>query len=338
MPDTAAVSGTACDINRRLNASIDASVRTVVLAALSDAGLGSLDEIDAIVSIGSDILDATTVAGHSGVAGSYGKSLMTFSSSSGHALASAVAMIESGAASTVLLVGWGEGSKFAEIDGRIIQADPFYARPLGAGAAELAVLQAQRLLAEGRLDPSLVTEHASAILSRTNLANDLEGPPAWLRTHWCDGACALVLTGRPSGQRAVAVVDVGTSFQPYCPEPEDLDPERWVGAARLAMRSPRSLTRGNLVAVGVSGPTIMCELLALSGLVAELSWSCTDPRINPLGGGASAYFGPATGLYQLCATASVLRRSDEGSVATIVDLGGPIGQAVTIVSLGRRQL
>jgi hypothetical protein len=330
------IAGSASRVGDSFGWSIDAAIRESVLSALSAAGMTSLDEIDTLVTVGSDILDATTVAGHSGIAGSYGHSLLTVPSSAGHALAAAVVLIESGAARNVLLAGWGEGSKFEEVDGRLIQADPFYARPLGAGAAELAVLQAQRLVTSGRLDVDDVVRYAQEMSSRSPSLTSSDSE--WLRTIWCDGVCALVLALGSEGDGGISVSDFGSSFQPYCPEPEDLDPSRWVSAAQSAMRSPEALDLGNLIALEVGGPTAACEVAAVADLLGKQGWDATDPRVNSSGGSARAYFGPATGLQRLVSAADALERAgsaSERSLAAVIDLAGPIGQATSLIVLER---
>lgn len=329
---------------------IEAAIRETVLAALADAGLGSLDEIDAVVTVGSDLLDGGMVATRSGLAGSYGRSLITVPSSSGHALAAAVAMIEAGTAGATLLVGWGEGSNFAEVDGRITQADPFYARPRGAGAGALAALQAQRLVAMGRVAPFELDRYVRAMSQRaadggTGIDADI---PAWLTTTWCDGVSALVLTGEAERRGRARIADFGTSFQPYCPEPDDLDPERWVATAAAAMRRPERLEGVAPVAVEVCGPTALAEATAVDGLLGRWGWPGTDPRVNATGGGSLAFYGPATGLRQVVGAVAALRaggampslpapdagRSAEGpATAVVVDLAGPIGQATTVIVL-----
>jgi 3-oxoacyl-[acyl-carrier-protein] synthase III len=329
------VAGSASKVGSSFGWSIDEAIRETVLSALSAAGMASLDEIDTLVTVGSDILDATTVAGHSGIAGSYGHSLLTVPSSAGHALAAAVVLIESGAARNVLLAGWGEGSKFQDVDGRIIQADPFYARPLGAGAAELAVMQAQRLVASGLLNVDHAVRYAQEMSSRSPLSSS--SGAAWLQTIWCDGACALVLAPGSEGGLAISVRDFGSSFQPYCPEPEELDPSRWVSAAQSAMRAPDALDSGSLVALEVGGPTAACEVAAVADLLAKQGWDATDPRVNSSGGSAHAYFGPATGLQRLVSAVGALERSGatESSIAAVIDLAGPIGQATSLIVLER---
>ena len=93
---------------------VEVSVRGAVQDALAAAKM-VLNDVDLVVTVGSDILDGGMVGTRSGIAGAYGRELISVPSSGGHALAAAVAMIESGQARTVLLAGWGEGKKFSEL-------------------------------------------------------------------------------------------------------------------------------------------------------------------------------------------------------------------------------
>jgi hypothetical protein len=339
MTDTVVIVGFASRVMRFADTSAEGVIREVVREALAQAQLET-EEIDTLVTVGSDALDGGMVAGRSGVAGSYGKSLLTVPSSAGHALGAASAMIQGGGASKVLLVGWGEGSNFAEVDGRIIQADPFYARPLGAGAAEMAVLQAQRLFATGRFSISELDRFGETMRSRS-IARDSSSehrvPVPWLSTSWCDGACALVLTSSSGGVGSpgpISIEDFGSSFQPYSPEPEELDPSRWVAAAQAAMRRRDADELESIRDVEICGPTCLVEMLAATELLSTLGWDSSDLRVNPSGGGALAYFGPATGLRSVVSACSSLRAATSlSSRAVVIDLGGPIGQASTVVWL-----
>lgn len=338
MVESVAIAGVAARVGRLPG--LEAAIRATVLEALEDAGFGSLDEIDSVVTVGSDILDGGMVATRSGLAGSYSRSLVTVPSSSGHALGAAVAMIEAGDAGNTLLVGWGEGTNFENVDGRIIQADPFYTRPLGADAATLSALQAQWLLHHGRVDRVRLDRYAQTMGARAGSGSEApsEGVPLWLRTTWSDGVCALVLTASAPSPGSVSIADFGTSFQPYCPEPGDLDPAGWVTVAQAGMREPGLLEKVDPVAVEVCGPSQLVEAAAISGLLEHWGWQEADARVNRTGGGATAYFGPATGLRQIVSATTELRANPEssGASAVVVDLGGPIGQATTVLVVDRR--
>jgi hypothetical protein len=309
--------------------SIEAAVHQVVSDALTEAGV-ALSSIDMVVTVGSDILDGGMVGTRSGIAGAYGHELMTVPSSAGHAFAAAMSLLESGQARSVLVAGWGEGTKFAEVDGRIVQADPFYARPVGADATAMAALQAQRLLADGRLDLNELASYAAMMRRRAGVADDKRARMAtWLTPLWSDGACALVLL---AGKGSVHVTDVSTSFRSYCPEPADLDPGMWV---EEAMARVADAVVGNLAIVEVGGPTAVCEIAALAPIFSGTGWRPTDGRVNPSGGGAAAFFGPATGLRHIATVFRTLAARPGAGIS--IDLAGPIGQATTVIALETRR-
>jgi len=317
--------------------SIERAVHDVVEDALQSAEIISRDAIDIVVTVGSDIIDGSMIATRSGIAGSYGRELITVPSSGGHAFGAAVALIESGSAQTVLLAGWGEGTKFGAFDGRVIQADPFWARPVGADALALGALQAQRLQAGGRLSIIDAKNYADAMGSRARGPNGapLASTAHWLMPNWVDGAAAIVLSASARGREAIVVRDFGSSFRPYCPEPEDFDPAQWVVSALGHMRDPSALVGLSLAAIEASAPTAFCEALALEALLPQTGWDVLDARVNSSGGGAVTHFGPATALRQLSFAVEAIRGPRSGDVAgaAVLDLAGPIGQATTVILL-----
>jgi acetyl-CoA acetyltransferase len=296
------------------------AVSDAVRAALAKAGL-TLDHIDMVVTCASDLVDGAMVATRSGIAGSYHRELITVPSSAGHAFAAAATQIESGAAQTVLLAGWGEGSKRAARDSRIVEADPFYTRPLGADATALAALQAQRLVADGRLDPDLVCVYRDTMTARSK-RDASSHRLRWLRPHWVDGVAALVLRADKGG---IALKDLGRWFEPYCPPPDRLDPALWIAATGTAIPP--------LAALEIGAPTPFAEAIAVADLLRRQGWAADDPRFNVSGGGAVSHFGPATGLQRIITVAERLAHTTGGGVGAAIDLAGPIGQAVTVILL-----
>jgi hypothetical protein len=320
MTARAALEGWSARIGLEPDEAMEDMVGAVVRAALTDANLG-LDDIDMVVTCASDLLDGGMVATRSGIAGSYGRELMTVPSSAGHAFAAAATQIESGAARTVLLVGWGEGSKRVARDSRIIEADPFYTRPLGADAVAMAALQAQRLAGKGRIVPDEVRAYRDSMARRAGVVANTE-TNRWLHPSWADGAAAIVLTARGGH---VVVQDFGTAFEPYCPEPDRLDPAAWVAAAM-----PRFSA---LAAIECGGPTPFAEVAAVADLLLSQDWGIGDTRFNRSGGSAVAHLGPAAGLQRIVAVADYLASAPPGAVGAVIDLAGPIGQAATVVLL-----
>jgi hypothetical protein len=107
-----------------------------------------------------------------------------------------------------------------------------------------------------------------------------------------------------------------------------LDPADWVLEA-LSTVAPG--TRQTPYCVEVAGPTIFGELRALDVLAKDSS-----VHRNSSGGGASAWFGPATGLRQLAIAARALADQPAGIISIAADLSGPLSQQVTLAILERR--
>lgn len=326
-----AIIGAAAHVVPRFAAPLEFAVHDTVVAALADAGLPGLEPVDTVLTSASDTLDGIMVATRSEMAGSAGKAYLHVPSSAGHALASAAALIGSGLAGTLLLVGWGEGSKLAIADSRVIQADPFYARPVGATPAALAALQAQFLLGAGLLAADAAAAYAARMAERAGTIGHDGAGPAWLRPGWCDGVVALVLAPTEAHPGAVRLCDYATSFRPYTPQsdaPDELDPAAWVTQALPPLRRPPDM-------IEASAPTPVCEAragMALAGMAlgGGPDW---EARFNCSGGGAAAYFGNATGLHRLAALKSSL---GAGQTGCMLDLAGPIGNAVTVATFERR--
>lgn len=317
-----AVSGSASAVHASWRAPIDNLVHEVVTRALQGCHL-QLDDIDTVVTVASDILDGVLVPVRAEIAGNLGRSYSHVTSSAGHALGAAAAMIEAGQAERVLLVGWGAAEKFGRFDPRILQADPFHARPVGALPDAVAALQAQQLLDLDLLDPGTLTQHAARMARRAWPAR--EGPIQTMSPNPCDGAVAIVLEhGERSG---VAVKDFASVSRAYSPHDEVLDPATWVREAVSLLRAEgRPIPR----CIEVAGPTLLGELRALAALAVDDG----TPR-NESGGGAAAWFGPATGLRQLAFAAHALTEQPAGSIAIAADLSGPLSQHVTVAVLER---
>jgi hypothetical protein len=325
-----AIAGSAERIGR--DVAMDAAVSQCVSAALAAAGL-ALADVDAVVTSGSDALDGGMVGVRGGIAGAYGRELMSVPSSGGHAFAAAVSLIQSGQARNVIVAGWGEGTKFALRDGRALQADPFYARPVGADAAAMTALQAQRLLADGVLTLEDVAAYGAAMRRRAGLAEAKAGLAAggikpWLQTQWTDGACAVILQ---RGDAGVRVADIGRSFRGYTPAADDLDPGGWIAAAMSGLDGAAG---DRLAMVEACGPAAVVELAALRPVLARAGWGAVDDRVNASGGGAAAFFGPATGLRHIALAARAL--AGRKGLGIAIDLAGPIGQAASVFVLEGR--
>jgi acetyl-CoA acetyltransferase len=339
MMQSAALAGFGAQIAPRFDDTREAAIHAAVTTAIRSAGLRSVSEIDMVITVASDMLDGIMVPTSSDFAASCGRAYMNVPSSAGHALAAATVMIESGQARSVLVAGWGQGSKLAEHDNRASHADPFYARPVGGEPAAMAVLQAQRLLATGRRSIADLEQYSAQMRRRSRpsvAAQSVSGNNAWLTPVWCDGAAAMVLSNS-AGEGAVTISDFASVSRSYWPETDDLDPGRWVAEALRQLRDPSKHDGLSVVEAGATAP--FCEVYALEPVLAAQQWTLNHDRVNPSGGGASACFGPATGLARVIAVAQALggRNPGGGPVSGMVlDLAGPLGQAVTAIRLQQR--
>lgn len=318
-----AIAGSADAVHPSWQAPIDHLVHNVVTKALSSCGL-ELSHIDAVVTVASDTIDGVLVPLRGEIAGNLGRTYSHVTSSAGHGFGAAVSMIEAGYSERTLLVGWGAVQRFGPSDPRVIQADPFHARPVGALPNAVAALQLQQLFDLDRLDPAALTQHADLM---TRLAwPALEVSVETAKPNFCDGAVAIVLE-RQAEQRNVAVKDFSSVSRAYSPDDEVLDPGDWVLEA-LSAAAPGA--RSTPYGVEVAGPTIFGELRALDVLARDAS-----VLRNSSGGGALAWFGPATGLRQLAVAARALAGQPAGSMSIAADLSGPLSQHVTLAILER---
>lgn len=318
-----AIAGLADAVHPSWSGPIDTLVHDVVTQALSSCGL-ELSDIDAVVTVASDTLDGLLVPLRGEIAGNLGRNYSHITSGAGHGFGAAVSMIEAGYSERTLLVGWGAVERFGQSDPRDIQADPFHARPVGALPNAVAALQLQQLFDLDRLDPVALRRHADAM---TRLAwPTRQVPIETAKPNFCDGAVAIVLE-RQSDHRHVAVRNFSSVSRAYSPDDEVLDPADWVLEA-LSAAAPGALSKP--YCVEVAGPTIFGELRALDVLAKDAS-----VHRNSSGGGALAWFGPATGLRQLSVAARALAGQPAGNISIAADLSGPLGQQVTLAILER---
>lgn len=332
--------GSGARVAPRFANALDIEVHAAMTEALAQSRIELVD-VDLVVTVGSDVVDAILVPMRTELFGGAGRASMNVPSSAGAALGAAIASIEADQAHTVLVIGWAEGGKGAAQDALPLQADPFHARRIGADPVALASLQAQWLLESGRLPPQAAHRHAATMRERLGAPHEepASQPDAATSPRWCDGAACIVLR-RGLHQDSPIVSDFASSWRPYTPASgEDLDPAGWVDAAldRFARAGAwRSEAAVRLAAIEASAPSAHGERRALDPLLRIAGWDAGDERINRRGGGASAWFGPATGLHAIAQAHRALTasaRSRRGAMAAILDLAGPIGQATTAILL-----
>ena len=328
--------GAACRIDRQFSDGVEPVIRTVVRSALEAAGL-SIADIEMAVTVASDALDGIMVPVRSELAGTFGKSYLNVCSAAGHAVLAAAAAIEAGDTENALVVGWGAASKLAETDSRVNQFDPFYMRPVGATPAVLAALQKQTLVASelvSRQEIEAFQDRMAGILWPPEKA----GADSLTRG-FCDGVAALVLKRVPDGSPGVTVGDYSTASRSHCPLDGSMDPADWVREAISGFSSSGSKGAPRRGFIEASGSTSLAELRAIAASIDSGLVDCEAATANRRGGGATAWFGPATGLRALAALCRDLLTEDAGDepdAGLFVDLAGPLGQHVTSIFVERR--
>jgi hypothetical protein len=327
-----AIAGAASRIDRQFADGIERQVREVVREALDAAAL-SLAEVDLVVTVASDTLDGMMVPIRAELAGALGKSYLNVPSAAGHAIAAAATAIEAGDAETVLVVGWGAASKLAGNDGRSNQFDPFFMRPAGATPKVLAALQRQVLSASGAISDGGVAafeaQMADVVWPRGAAAGGL-------RPEFCDGVAAIVLTKAAEEGSGLFVADHATASRSHAPLDGSLDPAGWVTEAleSLGMRAGAPLETGFVEA---SGSSAVAEMRAIAAMSDSGPVRCPPDRANAAGGGAAAWFGPATALRPLAELARRrLQDKPQDAAGIFVDLAGPLGQLVTAIVIEQR--
>jgi hypothetical protein len=334
----AVIAGCGWKLGRPFADRLDVVIRQAVLAALAESGL-SIDDIDSFITVAGDTLDGISVPGRAEVAGNYGRRYLNVPSSAGHGLGAAVTQIEAGEAKNLILVGWGAATKYATFDPRRNQADPFYARPIGASPCVVAALQANEILDMSGMEESTLQSYADEMALRTwdgTVAPVAGAAPAWVRTGFCDGAVAIVLRRAGDGSPGVAVSDFASVSRAYSPEDERLDTAEWVKEAISAMSGPGHTDGAEFTVIEAAAPTPIAEARALSAL--GFASDSDQGKFNPSGGGATAHFGQATALRQIAETSRRLaagskRSSRRPSKGLVLDLTGPAGQHTTAIML-----
>ena len=320
----AAIAGGAYRIERQFAAGMEPVIRQIVRAALETSRL-SLADIEMVVTVASDTLDGMMVPVRAELAGALGKNYLNVPSSAGHALSAAAAAIEAGDAKSVLVVGWGAASKLAHADGRANQFDPFYMRPVGATPELIAALQERVLASSGVLteDDIASFEARMANIAREDAQGDALGAHGF-----CDGVAAIVLRRAADETSGAIIADHATASRSHNPLDGSFDPAGWVREALTGFASARPKKQLSQGFIEVSGPTSWAELRGIAGAVEAGYVDCSAASANSTGGGAAAWFGPATGIRALARLHGRMDRTtpDRG---LFVDLAGPLGQHVT---------
>lgn len=327
----ASIAGAACRIDRQFAGGIEPVIREVVRSTL-DAAAISLADIEMVVTVASDTLDGMMVPIRAELAGALGKNYLNVSSAAGHAVCAAAAAIEAGDADTVLIVGWGAASKLAIADGRANQFDPFYMRPLGATPKVMAALQKQILVASGALSENNIEAFRARMTDRVWEGGKGDASQA---NGFCDGVAALVMRRASEGQGGIVISDHATASRSHNPLDGSFDPAAWVREAISGFSGARAKESAARGFIEVSGSSICAELRGIVASVESGLVDCDGSSANSMGGGAAAWFGPATGLRALAMLCGDGEARDRDA-GLFVDLAGPLGQHVTSIFIERR--
>lgn len=326
-----AIAAAASRVDRQFASGIARPIRDVIRETLSAATL-SLADVDLVVTVASDALDGMMVPIRAELAGALGKSYLNVPSSAGHAIAAAATALEAGDASTVLVVGWGAASKLAGDDGRANQFDPFYMRPAGATPEALAALQRRVLREAGRVSDDEIEAF------RKRMADTLWPGGGSVPPEFCDGVASVLLRRAPEDGVGLFIADHATASRSHAPLDASLDPALWVGEAIAELRAERGANPSGNGFIEVSGSSACAEMRAIAASVASGLTACGSERANGTGGGAAAWYGPATGLRGFADLCRLRLRDADAANGIFVDLAGPLGQLVTTVLIEQRSV
>jgi len=182
--------------------------------ALADAGMERKD-LESVVLAASDLVDGVSISSMvtATAAGAYLKDEIKVADDGMFGLAMAYLRIRSGHFANSIVVGWSKCSQGSISKITNLNFDPFYHRPFALNLVTAGALQATRYA-----DRYGVSEEEAARVVVKNRSNALDNPYACLRSevamdevlssrvlasplkemdlsHFCDGACALVLAG-----------------------------------------------------------------------------------------------------------------------------------------------
>jgi hypothetical protein len=345
------VLGGACSRHPDHGESLEALIARTVRDLLNDSG-ARLGEVDAVVALGNEQVDGgISTLLLSEAAGSFGRSYLLVSGSSGAAVDAAVSLIRSGAARSVLVVGWGQMTKRCVDDLSPISSDPLFHQPLGVGARELSDLHIGQLVADGQVDAREASRYATTMkgrrrrsfsLSRTRIVRGrnagstiAHGGPRRHEPDRVDRATALLFRASGAGpapeQRTARIVLTDLVRGGSGAGWTGFDPRQWRN------RLPDELQRKARSAhfVELAAPNAHVELAVLSGLGMRASWE-ERAGLNREGGGLAGSSGASDGLARIervfAGLDAATRRSAHGIV---IELSGALGQSVSLFRFAR---
>ncbi|MDX6631286.1 MAG: hypothetical protein QOH00_3532 [Gaiellales bacterium] len=331
-------------LTRRQDAqSLEEMIFEATRGALADAGL-TIDDIDGIVLATSDQVQGRVIESMvtNGAAGGVGKDVTTLASAGEHSLVYAYLRLLAGQGQRLLVVTWGKPSESVDPShAALVEADPFFLRPLGMRATVAAGLQGSRYVTRHGLDRDAIR----AVRAARAKAGSAAGAPAadtaddgamvaWPLTTSdlpvaVDVAAALVLVTEDAvteQQSPAWVIGVGWSTDGYDLADRDISQFNALAAAtERATRDGISVRRADVVEVqelSTIAGFAACEALGLSepgeGAKAAVG---AQPAVNPSGGNLVANPSNASGFLRFL-NAAQQARGQAGAVQ--VTTGRPI--------------
>jgi acetyl-CoA C-acetyltransferase len=314
-------------------------ISAVVTDVFKGSGL-SIDDVDFVIDSGSDVLDGRSISncGFLGALGAHHKEEARVEEDGLWAALYGVNKIRSGASRVGLIVAYSKPSESSVDAYWSSQVEPFYQRPVGFGQKAACGLQAQRYIADHKVDGR---DLAKLVAARWQAAADFGGvdcgtaPDAEAVLNSAEAALPLtkLMLSRPvDGAIAMLIANEAIASR-------SARHPIWITGAGTAMGRHAFATRGNSgLAAGeaaaamarrnagwdqalpdlaeVSAPSAVGELLAIEALGLAKSGAglsvATDGKvaINRSGGALPADPIMATGLFRLAAAARQLQRPE----------------------------
>lgn len=263
------------------------------------------------------------------------------------ALYEAWVRLQVGDISTALVFALGRSSSGRMRDVSPHTLDPYYLAPLGLHADAVAALQLSRMLEEERTSAGELDEIAVACAEAARAAAEghgerdenctlttpgrLQSPPAPLRKSWTppptDGVCAMVLTTRPTSDRAVRIEAMQHRTDSHSPGTRDTTRSRSFELVLDALGGLDDIDRYELHARYPHELVLLQQALQAAG-----GPGAADVPLIPTAGGAMAA-DPfmASGLYAHAAAVRSIRRGDARRVLAHASSGPALQQNLATI-------
>lgn len=162
------------------NSHLGEIIYLTVKEALNDAKIG-IDEIDTVINCGCDMLDGRSISNvfTAEATGAFMKEESKVEEDGAYGLMYAWMRILTGQFDTALVVGYSKGSESSPHSYSGLISDPFFMKPLGLNALNLAALQARAYMHQFG-----ISEEEIAKVVVKNRKNGLKNPYAQIKGEW----------------------------------------------------------------------------------------------------------------------------------------------------------